>query len=385
MKSDVDQSSGKTRTLPRRDLILLPLISLATVLILAGVAEIGARLAWPEQKIDSCLAIQGGLGPRGKPNCVSRTKAAEGPWVENHYNDCGLVSSGSCRKPMAGATRIAVVGSSIGFGYLIPYADTWQGRTTAALSRQCARPIDVQNYAGVYNLNESALRAPEAAAIHPQAAVMFVDPMDLYKTSLDPYDLNPAAHLAAPTPAPGATGPMAALRQALDFKTLKASSRAALIAEHYFFKGGQTYLQLYLRNGDKADFLRPPFTPVWRQRLGIFDRNIGYMADQFRAQGATLVVVYAPQQAQAEIIAGVTAPGTDPMALDNAIGEIVRRHGGVFVDAGPSFRTVGDASDYFYPVDGHMNGKAHAILAGLVEQALTAGPKPLIPDCRPAS
>jgi hypothetical protein len=382
MDKDVAQTTDRPGALSRRDMILLPLISLLTIIILSCAAEIGARIAWPEQKMDSCLAIQGTLGPGGKPNCVSRTKAAEGPWVENHYNDCGLLSSGPCHAPPAGAVRLALVGSSIGFGYLVPYAETIQGRATVDLARMCGRPIDIQNYAGVYNLNESALRAPEVAAIHPAAAVMVVDPMDLVKAPLGDFVLDPKAHLAAPPRLEGADAASEGLRKALDFNSLKAASRAAIVAEHFLFNGGQSYLQLYLRNGDKADFLRPPFTPVWRQRLAVLDRDLGYMADTLHASGTPLIVVFAPQQAQAEILAGQPAPGTDPRALAVAIGDIAKRHGAVFVDANQAFHKGVDAAADFYPVDGHYNGKGQGVLAGVVEQALIGGDQPIIPGCR---
>jgi len=109
------------------------------------------------------------------------------------------------------------------------------------------------------------------------------------------------------------------------------------------------------------------------------------MADQLHAHNATLLVVYAPQQAQAELISGQEGAGTDPYALSAAIGEIARRHGAQFVDAAPQFRHVARVSDYYYPVDGHFNGQGHALLARLVTQGLTEGPHPVLAGCRPHS
>ncbi len=382
MKTDVDQAPDQIQALPRRDLILLPLISLLTMILLMGAAEIGTRLIWPEEKADSCLAKHGELGYRASPNCISHTKAAEGPWVENHYNDCGLLSRNSCRAPVGDRLRLAAVGSSISFTYLVPWDQSWQGLTAARLSKMCGRPVDYQNYAGLYNLNESAMRAPEAAATHPQAAVMFIDTTDLFQDPPADFDLNLAAHLDHITPLPGHLPGLAGLRDNLQFKRLKADSRAALIGEHFAFKSGRTYLDLYLRNGDKADFLRPPFTPAWRRRLAVLDKDLGYMADQLRAQNAPLLVVYVPQQAQAELISGLSGPGTDPYAINKAIGDIARRHGATFIDASPRFLSVRDVPSYFYPVDGHLNDKGNAMLAEVVEQGLVGGSKPLVPGCR---
>ena len=381
MKTDVDPASGRSGALPRRDLILLPLISLLTIAFLVGAAEFGARWAWPEEKADSCLAKHGELGYRARPNCVSHIKAAEGPWVENHYNDCGLLSVRSCHAPAGGMLRLAAVGSSIGYTYLVPWKDSWQGLTADSLGRLCRRPVDFQNFAGLYNLNESAMRAPEAAATHPEAAVMFIDATDLFQDPPADFDLNQAAHKDVITPPPGHLPGWAGVRDNLQFQRLKGDSRAALLAEHFMFKGARTYLDLYLKNGDKADFLRPPLSAAWRRRLAVLDKDLGYMADQLRAQNTPLLVVFVPQQAQAEIVSGLSAPGTDPYLLNRAVEAIAVKHGARFLDATPRFQGVKDVSSYYYPVDGHLNAKGNALLADLVEQGLTAGAKPLIWGC----
>jgi hypothetical protein len=66
-------------TLPRRDLWLLPLISLMTVIMTLAAAEPCTRLLWPEQPTDSCALPDPDLGYRMRPNCTSVMKAAEGP------------------------------------------------------------------------------------------------------------------------------------------------------------------------------------------------------------------------------------------------------------------------------------------------------------------
>ena len=42
-------------------------------------------------------------------------------------------------------------------------------------------------------------------------------------------------------------------------------SRAVVAAQHMLFENVDEYVSLYLRYGDKADFLRPPFGPVWQK------------------------------------------------------------------------------------------------------------------------
>lgn len=381
MKTDVEPAPGWLGRLPRRDLILLPLISLLTIAFLVGAAELGSRWAWPEDKADSCLAKHGELGYRARPNCVSHTKAAEGPWVENHYNDCGLLSAKSCHAPVGNALRIAAVGSSIGYTYLVPWKDSWQGSIAESLGKACGRPIDFQNFAGLYNMNEAAMRAPEAAAVHPAAAVMFIDATDLFQSPPLDFDLNVAAHKDVITPPPGHLPGWAGVKDNLQFKRLKADSRAALVASHFLFKNERSYLDLYLKNGDKADFLRPPLSAAWRARLAVLDKDLGYLADQLRTQNAPLLVVFAPQQAQAEIASGLAAPGTDPYALDRAVQAIAEKHGARFVDATALFKGAKSVASYYYPVDGHFDAKGNALLAEAVRQGLVGGATPILAGC----
>ena len=84
--------------LPRRDLWLLPLTALATLTMLLAGSEVAARVIWPEQIINHCMMVDPTLGIHYRPNCAAVMKAAEGPWVLSHYNDCGYRSTASCRR-----------------------------------------------------------------------------------------------------------------------------------------------------------------------------------------------------------------------------------------------------------------------------------------------
>ena len=380
MKTTVDQKPG--RSLPRRDFVLLPLISLLTVILLVGAAEIGARLMWPEQKADSCLAVHGELGYRARPNCVSHTKAAEGPWVENHYNECGLLSPYSCRTPPPNALRLAAVGSSIGFTYLVPWQKSWQGLTAAKLGGLCGRTIDYQNFAGLYNMNEAAMRAPEAVAARPAAAVMFLDSTDLFQSPPLNFSLDEKAHADRITPPRTGWPTWSDIWYNLQIRQLKSDSRAAMVAEHYLFESGRSYLDLYLLNSDKADFMRAPLSAAWRGRLAVLDKDLGYVTDQFRTQNVPLLVIYVPQEAQAEVISGMKADTVDPYLINRAIAQIVQRHGATFIDASPQFAHTRNPLSYYYAVDGHLSEKGNALMADLVEQGLVGGAIPLLGGCQ---
>jgi hypothetical protein len=85
--------------LPRRDLWLLPLISVLTLCIPVGGAELAARLIWPLQLDNACRLADPEVGVRYRPNCTTTMKTPEGPWYVSSYNDCGYRSDSSCGPP----------------------------------------------------------------------------------------------------------------------------------------------------------------------------------------------------------------------------------------------------------------------------------------------
>ncbi len=363
---------GSRRRLPRRDFVILPLLSVLTVLAMLGGAEVVARLAMPEKSIDECLAPDPMLGKRPRPMCVSHTKSPEGDWVENRYNECGYRSDASCQAPADGASRLVVLGSSMAWGLNVPTGETWYVRLADMLSHACGRRVDVQNLSGVLNLTQIAARLPEALTLKPAAALMLITPFDLEGIPPGPF-------------VPGVADPERKEPQGLrKIQVEIVSARAVVAAQHLIFRQPSSYIPLYLRYGDKADFLRPPFTPAWRQRLDYTDQALGYMAEKFRSAGVPLALVFVPQQAQADIVATKqTIPGVDPFAFGAAIGEIARRHGIVYNDLTPHFSTIRDAPDFYLNVDAHMNGRGNALEAEAARQALTEeGGVPEFNSCR---
>ena len=133
--------------LPRRDWIILPLLSILSLGLLLGLSEVGARIFWPEHLEDRCAVPDPTLGLRFQPNCVAKVKSAETPWLDNSYNACGFRTAESCGPKLDRGFRVAVIGSSISSGYLVPYAETFSARTTALLQQHCHVPVDFQNLA----------------------------------------------------------------------------------------------------------------------------------------------------------------------------------------------------------------------------------------------
>lgn len=353
---------GPRRALPRRDWFLLPLVAVVTALVFLIVVEGGARMVWPENKDEVCAYHP--LRPLA--NCISHDKAAEGPWVEARFNACGYRATGPCGPASPGTARLAVMGSSTSWGYLVPFNDVWSVQAARAITAKCGRPIDVQSLGGFGDLSLIAARTPEALALHPQMVALVVAPFDLFK--LPEGGFNPAQSLLPrPAPAPHHAGLMEWL------ETSMIRSRAVEIAQHYMFGNADRYIATYLHYGDRADYLRSPLSSAWQARLDVLDDAVGYITARLAPSGTPFVLVYAPPLSQADLLAtGKQVPGIDPTAINRALAEIAKRHGALFVDGSDGFRGLGSASDYFYRADGHLNSAGQTLVGRTAAKTILA-------------
>jgi hypothetical protein len=151
------------------------------------------------------------------------------------------------------------------------------------------------------------------------------------------------------------------------------------MAQHFLFRSASVYLTLYLRYGDKADFLRPPFSARWRERLQILDRLIGGLADKTLRAGVPLMLAFVPQMAQVMLMAGnPVPPGIDPSALQAAIAAIATRHGVLFADTSVALREKRMPERLFYEVDGHRSGEGQPVAAAYIGQSYANAPRGLL-------
>ena len=353
--------------LPRRDLWLLPLISLTTVAVLLIGAEIAARAIWPEQLANSCRLNDPDIGVRYQANCSARMKAPEGPWYVSAYNDCGYRSDASCGPLPAGHRRIALLGSSLSEGYLVPYQQTIAARIEADLTRSCGAPVEVQNLGALASFGDQLLlRMDEALNLHPSTVLLVAAPFDL-EDDLDPALGQPPAEASLTVRA---------------VKALK-DSRALVMTQHYLFHDPSIYLPLYLRYGDRADFLRPPFSEKWRERLRALDKIVAGLATRARHASVPFVFVFIPQEAEVALMAdGRSAPpGIDPAALPAAIGAIAARHGASFIDTSLGLRRDPAPEHFYYIVDGHLSDKGQPVAGAYIAQRLAADDGGAFSDC----
>lgn len=380
----------------RRDFVLIPLLSLLTLLVMLAGAELAARAMFVQSGVETCAMPDAFIGVRMKPNCVSYRKAAEGPNVRNAFNDCGYRTREPCGTRPAGAVRIAVMGASTAQGFKVQYEQTFAARLTESLTRACGRPVQFQNMgvAGA-TLLDTYYRAGEALALHPDLVMLVLSPYDL-KAQVDPRLLaqrdapvprviDPLSatpddpHPDAPAPPPPTL--LQSWRAAL--QDLAARSRALVAGQHFLFEDRATFVRLFMLHGEDADYLRPPLRPGWQRRLADLDVLLGDMARRFHDAGVPFMLVLGPQRIQAALLDRAASPGdADPFAIGHALATIAARHDILFADTLEAFAKLPDPEDLFYPVDGHMDGDGHAVFAQFLQRRLIAsGIKPFA-DCR---
>jgi hypothetical protein len=346
----------------------MPLISLSTVVVLLVVSEVAARAIWPEQLSNTCRRDDAEIGVRYKPNCSTVMKTPEGPWHVSAYNECGYRSEASCRPLPAGHRRIALLGSSLSEGYLVPYQQTIAAGIETDLTRSCGAPVEVQNLGALAAFGDQLLlRMDEALRLHPSAVLLVVAPFDFEE------DLAPAGGRSPPT-------------ASLSERVIKAlrDSRTLAMTQHFLFRDPSIYLPLYLRYGDRADFLRPPFTKKWRERLQVLDRIVANLAARAHHANVPFALVFVPQEAQVALIGSgrTVPPGIDPMALQKAIAPMAARDGLSFIDTSVALRDRPAPERLYYQVDGHLSGDGQPIAAAYIARQLAGAKEGPFATCR---
>src|SRR5215469_4042079 len=220
--------------LPWWDYLILPALSLLTAVLLLGSAEFTARTLWPKNTVDSCL-VRDSSGMHYKAGCVSKTKIPEGPWVESHYNDCGLQSDFPCHFKSAGDLRIAILGSSSAEGYMVPFEASYGAGLERILSLKCGRTVEVQNLAVAgTHLTDVARRTDEALSLRPDLVLIVLTPYDLWKEITE----EPAGGNLSQ---PGRPQPQSLVRSQVEqLKQSIRESSALLMLRHLLYRDART-------------------------------------------------------------------------------------------------------------------------------------------------
>lgn len=366
----MNPDSVSATKLPARDVILLPVIAIATIFAMFGAAELVARIAFTSQEYDTCIVPDARLGLRYKPDCTSVTKSFESPWVTNHYNECGYRGEASCGPTPPNVRRVALLGSSLALGYLVPEQQTYAARSAEELTQRCHVPVQIQDLGGTLIFWTRVVnRVDDALRMHPVAGLL----------QISTYDLE------HPDPGEGAENGANDTTQSrnilLQLQDLLKQTRTWSILQHYLFQNQDFYLSLYLRSGSKSAYLRDPLSPEWQTRLQAFNTMLGKIADRFHAAGVPLAVVFVPQRAQAELAAEPNRPADiHPYLINQDLQKIAAGHGTAFIDTTETIAASNDVTGLYYPVDGHLDGKGQSLIAPPIVSGMIADLAPFH-DC----
>jgi GDSL-like Lipase/Acylhydrolase family len=362
-----ETASGETRhglrwQVPRRDYVLLPLIFVMTIFVLLGGGEIITRLVYVQDNdVEPCEYIAP-AGYRYHPMCTSRTKVWEGPWVTQHFNDCGYRSANACGTLPAGSLRVVVVGSSTARGALVNYDDSFAARAAAALTKQCSGLVDFQNLGSEPpDVRRIDQRMSEALGLHPTAIVMTIGPFDLENLK----DPAPAAEAKPPQKQSPLRILVSMLRQ----------SRLFELMQYHLYSDPSFQVRAFLLNGDPADYVRRPLSAAWQQRVDDLGDLLGRITAHTAPANVPVLLFYIPERAQVALAKmSSDPPGVDPFVLGEAVNQAAAKHGVRFLDSTKAFASAPNFQSLFYLTDGHPQAGGHAALAGDVEQAVLSTP-----------
>jgi hypothetical protein len=371
--------------LPRRDWIVLPILSLLTVVAMAVVTETIARqfFSASQTSLNSCLILNdASTGVRGIPNAICLEKYPETQLVEYKFDCSGYRTGMECRPKPPGVYRIAMIGSSIAMGERVAIDKSLAALLPKELSQLTGRAVDLYNYAMAFGFPRSTvLRFNDVLAAKPDLILWVLTSVDV---KLADFEYGEYSH--NPTPLP-ASSPLNAIKTKVKDKVGNpvAASQAALLHFLQKYQGQDQYIQSYLTIPEGAEgewdagpgALSATLTPVWDKRLKQFD---GYAADIARmtsAAGVPLVAVMVPNRAQAAMISlGHWPKHFDPFKLNRELCSQITNHGGICIHILPAFHSIPNAERYYYPIDGHPDADGHALIAGYIARELTAGEIP---------
>jgi len=339
------------RSLPRRDFVLLPLISLLTALLLAGSAELIARTFWQEHFDFSCTYRDAAGETRHKANCTEHSKNTEGPWITYEFNDCGYRNPEPCGAKPPSTVRIALIGTSVALGAYTPYSDLVSTRAQAPLAKLWNSSVEFQNlgevgppFAELYGLSD------EVIALQPDLVIFLVMPYDLKR-----FDDG----LQVPQEqAPDLLGYLRNLQDRL------RSSRAAEVAMSHLLEQENFALNTYMKSADAMDITRVPVSEHLEQQFVKLSCLIGKIKTRLQKARVPLLVFPIPNRKEAAFLCRhICNASIDGAVFTRRAGEICRKQNVDFIDVAPALSRVERAEQLYYPLDGHLNSKGNRFLA----------------------
>jgi hypothetical protein len=147
---------------------------------------------------------------------------------------------------------------------------------------------------------------------------------------------------------------------------------------HFLYKSQSETLRLAGKGPDIQDgYLRAELSETWTGFLNQFEKDAGDVEGQARTASVPLVAVLVPGRSQAAMISsGSWSAGLNPYKLGDELRSIIVGHGEVYVDILADYRTLPNAEQMYFPVDGHLNANGNSVVALLLSKELSSGVVP---------
>jgi hypothetical protein len=393
----------RSAPLPMKDWVLLPVVGLLTIVFLAASTELAARWLFPvsQNNLDNCYVENDTSGDAPvKPNSVCTERIAESPFpVQYKYDSHGHRADSELELKRPGTYRIVMIGSSFAMGLFIPREMSFAATLPEELSQQTARNVELYNESsggkfrgGPFPINDSVLKFKGIFAAGPDMILWIITPMDIENSELESPALQPqardikkAGQMETPV---GHWGSWIRLGNSVIQGTIGRrlrnrwdQSRTSVVLQHYLIasESPNQYVESYLQNASDVDFLKTEPSASWQDLLKHFESQAEGFAKQAHDADIPFVAVLLPNRAQAAMISTNSwPPGYDPYKLDDELRTVIEAHGGTFVDVLPDLRSEPDPWKYYFPVDGHLNTRGHAMVSRMLANKLTSGPVPLL-------
>jgi hypothetical protein len=375
--------------LPRRDWILLPLISLLTIGIIASSTEVIARRVFGGSTtlMKNCMVMDDpSTGPRAIPNTVCWEKIPESQLVEYRFNSCGHRAGMECLPKQPGTYRIVMTGSSLALGEAVQRERTFAALLPAELSQETGRKVELYNESMGWGFPRSvSLRFNEVLAAKPDLILWILTPGDIEGASLIVYSSNAEIRLQ------GSLSLMERawlhMKSAFTSESYKAAAselfnrtRTSLLLRHFLYQSQSQYVTAYqMVSDEEGGFLKADPSASWREHLKQFDADAADMEGRAEAAGVPFVALLVPIRAQVTMISMGKWPARyDPYRLDDQLRSIITKHGGIYLDILPDYRDIPNADRGYFFVDTHPNAEGHKLIAELLAKALTSGAVPAL-------
>ena len=385
--------------LPRRDLLLLPTLSLMTGVAMVVILVFLAHKTFSKTTSNTkqCLNMNDPTGVRAIPNCEVWEKNPEAPSVNYKFNSCGHRAGMECGPKLPGSYRIVMVGSSYAFGQDVPRENTIAALLPIQLTERTGRKVDLYNAAMILGYARTvAMHFDAALAAQPDMILWVLTKYDLERAAVVGADLN-----FIPTSASGSTRAKIEYRvkQIMGMKTnserigflehyaedLFRTSEAGTMLMHGLYQSQSLYMKAALiKRGDRLWYIEAKASPASREYLRVFDSCAAQILDKAKTAGVPLVAVMVPDRVQAALLSkGDWSSDLDPLRLDEEVRNLIVNHGGTYVDILPSFRSIPDSEQYYLAADGHPDERWQRIVTGLLVEKLTDGTIPALKVAEP--